>query len=277
MNDILDRAGETVGEFMPRLGGALLLLIGGLLVVRIFTRLLVKALLRAKADKLADRLRINDALGRAGLERSFTRLLGAVLRFGLSVVVVLAALSLLGLQVISDAVNETVLFLPQLLLALLFVLAGAVLSDVAKERADRLAYQMALRAALGQAVRVVVLAIFGILALGQIGVPTEILVSLATVVVAGGVAAFALAFGLGGRLIAEQLTVGRFLGGVYRPGDMVVIDDLRCEIVRLETAAAVVETDDGRTVRIANERLLRADVTIAERDPHERFDDSSAS
>lgn len=264
LDSIFEQAGESLGDFLPRLGGALALLVVGLLLVRLLVRLLVKLFLAAGLDRLAERAGVHDVIARAGLERSLTRLIGFALRLTLSVVIVFAALSLLGLQFLSDALNEGILFLPRLLAALAFVLAGLVLGDFAKQRVDRLAYQMDLRGPLGQIVRVAVLTVFGVLALAQLGVPTGILTSLVSIALAGAVAAFAIAFGLGGRALAEQVSAGRWVNSVYKSGDQVTVDGVSGEIVRVETAATVIESDDGRTVRVPNQVLLGSTVTISE-------------
>lgn len=272
LDSIFQQAGDSLGDFLPRLGGALALLVVGLLLARLLVRLLVRLFLAAGLDRLAARAGVHDVIARAGLERSLTRLIGFALRLTLSIVVVFAALSLLGLQFLSEALNEGILFLPRLLAALAFVLIGLVLGDFAKQRVDRLAYQMDLRGPLGQVVRVAVLTVFGVLALAQLGVPTGILTSLVSIALAGAVAAFAIAFGLGGRALAEQISAGRWVNSVYKPGDQVAVDGLSGEIVRVETAATVIEADDGRTVRVPNQVLLGSTVTISVERPGDRSD-----
>ncbi len=259
---IIGRASEALGQFLPRLGGALALLVVGLLLVRLLVRLLVKVLLAAGLDGLADRFAIHDVLGRAGLERSLTWLLGVALRLALSVTVIFAALSLLGLQFLSTALNQGVLFLPKLLAALAFVLAGLVLGDFARQRVERLSYQMDLRGPLAQTVRWAILTVFGVLALTQLGIPTGILTSLVSVVAAGMVATLALAFGLGSRAVAEQVSAGRYVATVYKPGDVISVGDRHGEILAIERASTLVEADDGRTMRIPNQTLLPSTVTL---------------
>jgi uncharacterized membrane protein YraQ (UPF0718 family) len=73
--------------------------------------------------------------------------------------VIFAALSLTGLQFLSDALNQAVLFLPSLLAAGALLLAGVVLGGFAREWVDRLAYQMDLP--LGRIAQVVVVVVVG--------------------------------------------------------------------------------------------------------------------
>jgi hypothetical protein len=61
---IFDRAGDQLGHFLPRLGGALLLLVVGLLVAVLFGRLVRGALVRVGLDRVAERTGTRELLER---------------------------------------------------------------------------------------------------------------------------------------------------------------------------------------------------------------------
>jgi Conserved TM helix len=95
---ILDQAGQSLGGFIPRLGGAIVLLVVGLLVARLLGWAARRGLTAIGVDRLAERLRVRPVLERAGLGPSLARVLGRIVWVVVSIVVVFAALSLLGLQ-----------------------------------------------------------------------------------------------------------------------------------------------------------------------------------
>jgi small-conductance mechanosensitive channel len=260
---LLDNAQESLGGFLPRLAGAIVLLVVGLLVAALLGRLTRRGLKAAGLDRLADRWGIHDALERAGLGRSLSQLLGRALRIGLSLVVIFAALSLTGLQFLDDALNEAVLFLPKLLAASALLLAGVVLGGLARGWGDRLAYQMDLPVPLGGIAQVAVVAVFAITAAAQVAVSSAILMVLVALVVGAAGATFALAFGLGGRDVARELSGGRYLKTTYRAGQVISFGGVRGRIETIDTAATVLRTDDG-TVRVPNNMLLGSVVTVHE-------------
>jgi small-conductance mechanosensitive channel len=262
---LLDNAQEELGGFLPRIGGALLLLIVGLLVAALLGRLFRRALERLGADTLAERWGVQRVLAQAGLGESLSKLLGRVLRIALSLVVIFAALSLVGLQFLSDALNQAVLFLPSLLAAGALLLAGIVLGGFAREWADRLAYQMDLPLPLGRIAQIAVVAVFAITAAAQVAVSTAILMVLVALLVAAIGATFALAFGLGGREVARELSAGRYLRTAYRTGQEISFGDVHGRIESIDTAATVLRTEQG-TVRVPNNMLLGSVVTVHEAD-----------
>ena len=264
LGTILDTAGESLGEGLPRIGAALILLVLGILVVRLLARLLVKGLQAAGLDEAAERSGVHDALARFGLERSITRAIGKAVRVALTVVVVLAALSLLGLGFLRESLNSAVLLLPDLLVAAGLLLAGAVLGTLAKGLVDRAAFQMDLPGPLGRIAEIVIIAVFGITALAQIGVSTDILTMLGAILIAGAVAGFALAFGLGGREVARAVSAGRVVRGSYEVGQTISVAGIRGEIEELESSATVLRTAEGSRVRVPNHVLLDSVVEVHE-------------
>jgi len=259
---VLDRAGQSLGEGLPRIAAGLILLVLGVVLVRLLTRLLARALTALDVDDLGERAGIHDALARVGFERSLARAVVRAVRLALTVVVILAALTLLGLGFLQDSINQSVLFLPRVLVALALLLAGAVLGTLIRDRADRIGAQMDLPGPVGQIAEVTVFAVFGLSALGQIGVGTSVLTALVALLIAGAVVAFALAFGLGGRDVARAVSAGRIVRDAYAPGQTITVAGVRGEIVAVEPSATVLHTPAGTTVRVPNHLLLESIVEL---------------
>jgi small-conductance mechanosensitive channel len=261
-SSVLERAGQALGAFIPRLGGALALLLIGLVITRVIGRLLLHALQRAGLDRVADRVGATPVLERSGLGRSLAALVARAVRIGLAILVIFAALSLLGLQFLSQSLNQAILELPKLFIAALLVLAGAVAAGAARERADRLTYQLDLPVPLGQIAQVAVLAIFGILAAAEIGISTLILLVLIGVLLGAVAGTFTLAFGLGSRDVARALSAGRYLRHDYRVGQEIGFGEIRGRISRIHSTSTTIEAGEGRSIRIPNHLLLDEIVTI---------------
>ncbi|MBV9197088.1 MAG: mechanosensitive ion channel [Solirubrobacterales bacterium] len=264
---IIDHAGQSLGAFLPRLGGALVLLVIGIIVARILGRLLTRALQRIGLDTFADRHGVHDVLARAGLGRSLARVTGRAIRIALTLVVIFAALSLLGMQFLSASLNRGVLLLPQLLVAAALLLVGIVLGGFVRERVDRVSYQMALPIPLGLVAQVVVVAIFLVTAAAQISISTAMLLTVLGVTLAGVAAALAIAFGLGGREVARALSAGRYIRSDYTVGQEITVADVRGRITAIDGTSITLDAGSGRSVRVPNHLLLETVVTTHEVTP----------
>ena len=106
------------------------------------------------------------------------------------------------------------------------------------------------------------IAVFAVTALAQIGVPTSMLAAVAGVIAGAAALTFALAFGLGSRDVAREASAGRYVSGAFRVGQRIGLGELRGEIVSIEAASTVLETDEGGRVRVPNHMLLDSVVAI---------------
>jgi small-conductance mechanosensitive channel len=260
--DVLSSAQDTLGAFLPRALGAIVLLVGGLVVARLVARALRRLLDAAGLDDHAARTGIGEPLERFGLGTSLTTVLASAVRFGLSALVVVAAISLLGFSALSASLNRAILYLPQIFAAIAIVLVGIVVAAYVRRWVDRVAVQMDLEGPLGIAVELAVLAVFAVTAMAQLSISTAMVRLVIALVIGAAAFTVALAFGLGGRDLARQVTAGRSIAESFEPGQTISVAGVRGRIVSLQRAAALVESDDGRRVRIPNHLLLESIVTV---------------
>ena len=253
---VLDSAADSVGGFLPRLAGALILLVLGLIIVALVRRALAKVLRTAGLDEAGERWGAADVLERFGLSRSLAGVIAGAVRVGLILVVVFAALSLLGLALLSASLNAAILYLPRVLVAFLLLLAGMVVSEFVRRQVERLTTQMDIPGPLGALAQAVVLAVFVVTALAQLGVPTQILLVLVSVLLAAAAATLALAFGIGGREMAREVSARRYVEGSYRVGEEITVSGVRGRITAIESTGTVLEDAAGDRVRVPNSRLI---------------------
>jgi small-conductance mechanosensitive channel len=258
MATVIQRAGDQLGQFLPRLGGALLLFVLGLLLAGIAGRITRRALVRAGLDRLAERAGANELLGPG---RSLSALVATAVRLTIVVVATFAALTLLGLAFLSDSLNQGVLFIPRLLTALALVLVGLVLGALVRRWVERTSAQLDFPVAIGPVVQVLVVAIFVLCAAAQAGVSVAPLVVVALVLLSAIAVTLALAFGLGAREVARSLTSSRYARADFEIGQTIRVGDVRGEIRRIDAAAVTLQAGD-ETIRIPNHVVVEQIVVI---------------
>jgi hypothetical protein len=263
---IVNRAGDELGGFLPRLAGALALLIVGVIIVFVAARLVRRGLMAAGLDDAAARWGVADVLERAGLGRSLSRVIGAAVRLTLSIVVVFAALTLLGLEFLSESLNQAILFMPNVLAALVLVLAGIVLGALARAWVERTSAQLDLPVPLGPVAQALVIAVFAITAAAQVTVPIGFLVVILAILLGATVGAVALAFGLGGREIASSLSAARYVRAALTEGQTIRVGDSQGTVERIEAATTVLR-HERTIIRIPNRRLVEETVVIEDAGP----------
>ena len=261
---VLERAGEKLGDYLPRLAGALAVLVVGLLVATVVARLVRRGLRRLGADEMAERRGVHDALQLAGLGRSLSGVIAGAVRWILYAVVAFAVFAVLGPLFLTDPLNRAVLFLPNLLVAAVLLLAGVVLGSAVRVPLERSATQMNLAMPVGAIAQVVVVSVFAISAAAQIGVSTNIITGLVAILLGGAVITLALAFGLGGRDAARAVSAGRYVRDTLHVGQVIEVAGHEGRIRTIELTATVLDRADGVAVRVPNGMLLDRVVVILE-------------
>jgi small-conductance mechanosensitive channel len=264
---VLGEAGQALGAFLPRLLGAIALLLIGLLLTRLVARLLLRALQAAGVDRVAERGGVTSVLQTSGLGPSLAALIARAVRIFLTIVVVFAALSLLGLQFLSVSLNQAILALPKIFIAACLVLGGAVVAGAARQRTERLTYQLDFPVPAGQIVQIAIVGMFAILAAEEIGISTSVLLIVIAVLLAAVAGTFTLAFGLGAREVASALSAGRYLRHDYRVGQDIAFGDVRGRITRIHSTSTLLDAGDGRSIRVPNHMLIDSVVTIFADEP----------
>lgn len=261
MNRALDSAWDEVGNWLPQLVGALALLFLGLGLAWLAGLLTARLLAGAGVDRLASRYGVHESIGRSEGTPAISDLAGRVVRVVIALVVVVGAVSTVGIGGVQPTLNELLLYVPRVLAALVLVAAGVVVGKLVGAWIERLATQLDIEAPLGRTACAVVIAVFGLTALAQLGVPTGLVTVLASVVLVTIGLTAALAFGLGSRELARELGAGRYITTAYSLGDRIEVDAVEGEIVAFEQVAVVLRRPDGHIVRLPNHMLVESAVT----------------
>jgi hypothetical protein len=197
-----------VAVFVPKLLAAMVLLFVGWVFAR---------LLRTAARKLLDVMHFEQVAEKSGLEAlarsggihlTLSEVIAGVLYWLALLIVALSVANSLGLDVVAGLLNRVVLYLPNILIAVLILIFGSLVARVVNRTVFAWLHGIKVPHALAMSTTseyaVQAFALF--MALEQLAIATQLLVALFSIAFGGLVLTLALAFGLGGRdWAAERL------------------------------------------------------------------------
>ncbi|HOD96702.1 MAG: hypothetical protein WC579_00745 [Candidatus Paceibacterota bacterium] len=194
-------------NFLPNFLGALIVFLIGLLIAAGLGSLVNKIITAIKLDKLLSKLGVDKFCERAGWKLNSGKFLGEVVRWFFILVFLLAATDILKLTAISGFLKDVVLYLPNIVIAIIIIIASIIVADFLASLVRGTVKGANLYASqfLSSLTQWVVL-IFGFLtALLQLGVGVTIINTVITGVIAMFAIAGGIAFGLGGKDYAAYL------------------------------------------------------------------------
>lgn len=195
--------------------GALVVLIIGLVVATGLAALVERVVTLVKLDKALVSLGLKEYFDRAGIQINSGKFLGKLVYWFLVVVFLLAATDILGFYSLSNFLREALLYIPNVIVAVLIMLATFVIGNFmrnlvrASVKGAKLHASNFLSSLTWWAV-----VVFGLLtALSQLGIAVSIINAVITGIVAMLALAGGIAFGIGGKEYASHL-IEKFRGNI---------------------------------------------------------------
>ncbi len=197
----------TVGDYLPKLFAALVLVIAALIVAKLAQALVEKVLKLVKADKITENKSVAKTLKSAEVSFDVVGLAGRIVFWVVIIIFALTIAEVLELTAMRDVIRELLNYLPSVLAAAIILtvtIAGArLVRDAVGGALRHMRVDFAHTVA---SVVFYVLVVFGtLMAVDQLGFDTTIISANITILVAGVVLALSLAFGLGGRDTAKKV------------------------------------------------------------------------
>lgn len=197
---------DQLYSYIPALFGALVILFAGYLLARLLEKATDRLLRRVHFNRMLERGGVLQAVERSGSHMNPTRVAASVVFWFVMFAVLMLAANALGLSSLGAMFGELVSYIPALIAAIVIVIVGIVLGEFIGGLIMASAGAIHGGPTLSRFGKGGVIMISIFMALQQLGVATDI-VTTAFAILFGAIAlAAALAFGLGNRELAGEVT-----------------------------------------------------------------------
>lgn len=206
---------NTFVSFLPALLGALIILLIGWAVSSFLARVMEKGLRAVGLEHAVERSGIGNFIRRAGSGWTTSRVIAELVKWFIRLIFIQAAANVLGMPQVTAVITSIVLFIPKVIVAMAIIVIGSLIaqflggvvrgsvSEVGVGNPDFLA-TLTRYAVIGFAV---------IAAVNQVGIAPNVVNTLFVGLVGSIALAVGLAFGLGGREVASEITHSWYEGG----------------------------------------------------------------
>ena len=234
--------------FSPKLLGALVLIILGWGIARIFQTLSIK--LAKFLNQILSRFFTKGKLAGFQLSETLTGLFSKIIFWGTLIFFATAATEILGLAAFSLWLGRLVTYFPQIFAGVLIIVFGVLLSALGRDltlsatEATHIAYSQLL----GKVVQGTILFTAIIIGLDQVGIEVGFIVTILSIILGAIFGSLALALGFGTKDLASNLLGGHQLRKVYQSGQYVRFGNVEGTILELTPTSIVLSTEEGRMI-----------------------------
>jgi len=194
-------------SFVPNLVIALIIFAIGWVLAALVAKLVESLFKALKVDAALKSAGLEDVVKRAGHNLNSGMFVGALVKWFIIVVFLMASFDVLGLNQVNLFLQQVVNYLPQVIVAVLILMVAVVIANAMQRIVVASAKAADIRSAefLGKVTKWAIWIFALLTALFNLGVATGLIQTVVTAVFAGAALAIGLAFGLGGKEAAQRI------------------------------------------------------------------------
>lgn len=248
--DSLSTMGKEIAVVLPKILGAITVLVLGWVVIKIVLFLLGKILKLTKANVLSERVNDMDIFGKGDVKVDIIKIILGFVKWGLVLVIFIVAADILNWKIISTEISNLLRYLPRFFSALVLLMIGFYMGNLVKNAVKRLFDSLELGGSnlVSNLLFYIIIVFMSVTALNQAGVDTTIITNNITLVLGSFLLAFALGLGLGSREIISDLLLSFYTRKTYAIGDKIVIGEDSGIIEAIENNSLTLVTNTGKII-----------------------------
>jgi hypothetical protein len=201
-----------IGDFLPNILAAIVILIVGWIIAKLLKAAVARVLKLVKFPTLTQRAGIDDFLAKGDVKQTASDLIAVLVYWLVMLIVLVTAVNALGLDVASQLLNQILLYIPNIIVAVVVVVVGMYAANFVAA----LVRTAAANAGIAEAGFIAALSRYALIiftfaiALNQLRIGQEIVANGFLIVLGAAALGAALAFGLGARDLVGKYLNERF-------------------------------------------------------------------
>jgi len=207
---------------IPKVLGFLLIIVAGWFIASLIERGLAAILRSIRFNHFAEKAGLADFVQKMGMNTDAAGVIGLVVKWFVRLIALVVAFDALGLPAVSEVLRQLLLWLPNVVVALVVLVIGGLAARALSNVVRGAAAEAGLSNSnfLAKAASVVVWSFAIVVAVNQLGIATELVNTLFMAVVGALALGLGLAFGLGGRDTAAEIVAKMYRSAQDRSGEM---------------------------------------------------------
>lgn len=247
LTDVLGSLADSFAAFLPRAVTALVVVLIGLLIAKVASRIIRTTFSRLKVDDLLEKVGLTDILRKFGMQESPGFLLSRLVFYLLLLLFTQSAAQSVGLVAVSDSISAFFAYLPHFVAGAIVLVIGMLVGQFAGGAVTRSARDSGIEFApiLGRIVSSLIIFMAGLMAVTQLKIDAAIIHSVVLILLAGTALAVALTFGLGTRDITRNLVAGFYARKLFEVGEEIEVHNVKGTLGGITPLHVVIETEQG--------------------------------
>ncbi len=262
LNDILN---DFLGA-LPNFLGALIIFIIGWIIAKIVAAVVKRILKSIRVDQLAEKLNEMEIVSKTNITIVPSTLLSKILYYILLLTFTIVATEQLNMEVVSQLVKDIINYIPNVIAAIIVLAIGLMIADALKNILQTAMQSMGIPSAkiIASFVFYFIFIITIVTAIKQMGIETDFIQTNLSLIIGGGVLAFAIGYGLASKNMMANFLGSFYSKGKFKVGDVIGMNGIKGRIVDMDSSSLVIISDDNKKIIIPLSKLSSENVELYE-------------
>jgi len=257
---------EGAQNTLPSILGAIVVFILGWIISKFIARIIRKLFVSMNVDRVADKLNEIDIVSQSNVKFVPSKVLSKLVYYIGILVTLIASTSVLGMPEVSAMVSSIINYVPKLISALILLIVGLIVADFIKGLVLTTLTGLGIPSAKLIATFVFYFIFITILisALAQAGINTDLINNNLSMILGGGVLAFALGYGFAAKDMMSNYLASFYTKEKFTIGDNISVEEVSGNIVDMDNSSLTLQSDSKKVI-IPLSKITAEKVTIHEK------------
>ena len=249
---------EFAAEFGPKILVSIVILLIGWICAVLIKKVITKVLKALGLDVVSEKTGLKHFLERGGTAKGSSAIIGLGLYWLIILSTLIMVFNTLELYAASKFIKQIILYIPNVMVFLIFVILGIFLGRFFGKLVERTAHLVnaPFPVLLSRATAYTIVGLAIVVALEQLGVNTAAVIQSSVVIFIIVPIMFSIVFIIGGREIASSILAQRFIVREYKIGNTIEFDGISGKIEHIDFISTKIK-DNGQEIIIPNSELAR--------------------
>ncbi len=205
---------------------------------------------RLGVDKYGEKVEEIDVISKAGIKIKISEIVAKIIYVFILLIFIVAATDILGMPALSNLVADAIAFIPNLIVALIILIFGMLGADALRKFTLTTCESLGIGSAklLSNLVFYFLFITVVMMSLGQANINTDFLATNLSILIAGGVLAFSIGYGLASRETVANYLASRYNKDKIKIGDKIEVDGIQGLVIKVESDNITLEHEEGTTI-----------------------------
>ena len=248
---------------IPRFITAAIILIIGYVFGKMVMKLFSKAIEKSGINKFGEQLNNIDILAKNNISIKISTVLGKMVYYCIMLIFVMTAVGALDMPVLADLIQNFIIFIPNLIAAFIILLGGLLLADTLKNIVHATCKSLGMPSAniIASFVFYFIFVNVIIVALSQAKINTEFFGQNISIIIAGGVLAFSIGYGLASKDLVASFLASYYTKDKLNVGDKVTLNGVTGTISNVDKSSVTIRSEN-KSVIIPLNKILQDNIEI---------------